>query len=129
MKLILYAFVGLIAIITFSSCEGNTRRTWEITNSSSFKVELTVDSLSQELLVNTIAPGATETILITDTRGGNSNHGPITEWLEFTIQSGTSMLTKDPLNDSNWSVYSDQLSKVPSEYQHDFVFQFDDSDF
>ena len=125
----LIRIVALIAIVFLTSCEGSTRKTWQITNNSSFKVALSVDSLSQELVTNSIAPGTTETILVTDTRGGSSHPGPITEWLSFTIQSGYSVLTKDPLNDSNWSVYTHQTSKVPSEYTHSFQFYFDDSDF
>lgn len=116
-------------ILFFSSCEGSTQRTWQITNISSFEVQLIVDSLSSQLSTNTIQPGATETVLFTDTRGGNSDPGIISNWMSFTIQSGSNVLTKDPLDDANWAVYSNQTSKIPSAYTHDFMFNFNDSDF
>ena len=129
-QLIKLRLVFIFAIaITLNSCDGHTKREWNITNNSSNTIFLEADSMIWNQAIAPIPAGQTSTILVRDVIRGESFAGnPVVEG-NLLIFNSEDTLLKDVNSESNWRTDSEQIKKYPSKYEHIFSFELNDSDF
>jgi hypothetical protein len=132
-SIIIHTAIVLVALMLIS-CEGNTTREFQITNSSSERLktlsDLYINSLPPGDTI-TIEPGMSKIIGINDTRGGNLDPGSPSDYIKKLFiknMSGDSLL-KDFRTDTNWRIRTIHISRVPSEYIHEFNLTISDEDF
>lgn len=121
MRSIQVAFLGLIVVALLSSCEGNTDRTWRITNSSKSTLYFKIRSKVQNHDSLKIAPNQTKEIMKYSQLGGNENAGSTSaefHTIEFVSPKDSSL--KELSTSPKWNVVSTQVRRIPSEYEHNF---------
>ena len=129
MKHFIFKLTFFLVAITFISCEGNTTYEWKIKNDASNSIFLEIDSSFVGLNEDTILSGETKTILIYDKMGGSSNSGDAIRWGNLLIYKLNDTLVKNTDLESNWTIFTEQRHKIPSDYYHEFTFKLNDSDF
>lgn len=132
MKIFDFFLVVLISILLFS-CEGNTDRYYHIKNESSDSVRLIAEGSWYQSVIDTmIAPNTFLAFYSTSSRGGNSyvDYEPGYAFLRFEI-TNTDLDTcmQDYNNNETWYSGATELSKIPSNYRHDYVFTVKDEHF
>lgn len=112
------------------SCEGNTYREWVIQNDSSTEIQIDFKSGLSGLESSTVGPDSSRTIMITDQLGGSDFAGnPIHSFDLLLIFNAMDTLVKNVYDSANWSVESEQVKKIPSNWEHRFNFTITDNDF
>lgn len=121
--------VLLILTCVLFSCEGNTSRTWHITNDSGSTFQVKAHSYTGESF-EVLMPGQTRDILSIESIGGNSNPGTVNDYLDsLFVIAGLDTMKKDYAIESHWEITSEKTKKIPSSWEHDFWFVVEESDF
>ena len=111
------------------SCEGGTKRDWYFKNNSTKTIQITIQTNSLNYLSDSIfniPPSAEIKIIATDMLGASKSvEGCATI---FTDVKFNHVVTKDILDDNNWTTTSKRESRIPSEYYHQCFFTINDSD-
>jgi len=121
-----------ITLAFLVACEGNTDRTWRVTNNASSAIQVKTTNVAASFEnVTSIAIGSTETVGTSTQLGGNgSEQLPQEMFSDFLIinVAGDTMQTSyiDP---GSWTSEIEQIKKVPSQYEHTYTFVVEDSDF
>jgi len=121
----------LIITISFISCEGNTDRSRLLKNESSQAIHVIANGISLPDYDKLISVGQTETLFITNQRGGSDyvEEPPIGITTFVIVNSLGDTCTKDFKIKSNWDLHIEEKTKIPSNWQHEYSFIVDDSDF
>lgn len=123
-------FLSLMLLPTLIACEGNTYREWVIHNDSSTEIQIEFKSGLSGLETSTAGPDSSRTIMITDQLGGSDFAGnPVHSFDSLLIFNAMDTLVKNVYDSVNWSVESEQVKKVPSNWEHRFNFTITDNDF
>jgi len=127
------AFVGFLSLFLIA-CEGNTRMEWSIHNQSSSSLTVIHDAwdyafLDPETLV--ISPGELLLIGANDVLGGQPNAWEPSSFIDtlFIYNDAGSMCTKDWQEMDNWLIETEELKKVPANWQHTYLLSVSDADF
>ncbi len=119
-------------VMLMASCEGNTDRTWKMQNRATSTVTVTATDLflGSEIAVE-IAPGSVATLTTHSQRGGSDHVQTPTETFSAfaVINAAGDASTKDYAPVSNWQNDVERVSRVPSGYEHEYIFTVQDSDF
>lgn len=127
--IIYFALLGFIIALT--SCEGNTDRSRQIENNTSGLITVFANGSNVSNYDNTISAGETETLFISNQLGGSDYvETPATGISSLIIinAAGDTCL-KDYLPKDNWEISVEQTKKTPSNWQHNYTFIVNDSDF
>ena len=126
--------VGLVLFglaLVLSACEGNTDRIRIVKNVTDS--ELTVYTMSYDSTWSSIQipSGKRETVVTTSQRGGSEDPGsPLLDVFGLIVVNANQDTLKTDLNDANnLVIYSNQIKKAPSNWEHEFVLNVDDADF
>lgn len=123
---------ALIFAALLSSCEGNTDRTWQVSNSSSSTIEVYANAVgSNSEMVTTVQVNATETVGTSTQLGGNATEQFPEEMFDdlFIVNVNGDTVQRGFIDPGNWESVVEQIKKVPSMYEHTYTFRVTDSDF
>lgn len=125
-------YLLLAAPIFLMSCEGNTNREYNITNNSQDSLNLYIHNNYYDQLDSfVLAPQTSMEVLETNQRGGSDYSTDIgSTFTQFLIknEAGDSCI-KSHLIDANWTKEVIQVRKAPSQWEHDYEYVVNDSDF
>ena len=117
-------------LVLLTSCEGGTTRIWSIHNASTSAVHVRATVLLNGAEVDTVvAAGRLVQLTWWEQRGGSSRIEPPTEEFSQIVITNPQMDTATNAwqQIDNWLVQSDQLSRVPSSWEHTHVLVVTDS--
>lgn len=122
---------ALSLIIALSSCEGNTDRIRIIKNNTSGPIMVSASGTSISNFNMSISEGQSETLFIGGQRGGSDLvENPATGISSLIIVNSTGdTCTKDFTIQTNWDIRVEQTKKIPSNWNHEYTFILNDSDF
>lgn len=117
--------------VFFSACEGNTDRIRIVKNASTSDVTVYTMNYDSTWSSVQIPSGNRETVVTTSQRGGSDSPGdPLGDIMGFVVVNDNQDTLKTDLNDINsWVIYSNQVKKAPSHWEHEFVLNVKDVDF
>lgn len=118
------------ALVLLTSCEGGTTRTWSIHNASTNAVQVRATVILNGAVVDTVvAAGRLVQLTWWEQRGGSGSIEPPTEEFSQIVitnpQMDTAAIAWQQID--TWQVQSDQLSRVPSSWEHTHVLVVTDS--
>lgn len=124
-------FVLFLGIIALTSCEGNTDRIRIIQNNTSGTIQVIATGSIFDKVSKSILSGQSETLFISNQRGGSSYIEVPATGLDTLIITNSlgDTCKKDFLLQSNWNIRTEQTRKRPSNWQHEYKFAVTDSDF
>ena len=127
--------INVIGVLSFAalliSCEGNTDRVRQIRNESSHSINVNASGTNVSNYDKSIAAGETEILFIGNQLGGS-------DYVEEPANGITTLIIVNSLGDTctkdfsikeNWDIHVEQRKKVPSDWQHEYTFIVNDSDF
>ena len=127
---ILFTVAIASAFVLLTACEGGTTRTWSIHNASTNAVHVRATVILNGAVVDTVvATGRLVQLTWWEQRGGSGRIEPPTEEFSQIVVTNPQMDTATiawQLIDT-WQVQSDQLSRVPSSWEHTHVLMVTDS--
>lgn len=124
--------LGLLGMaLVLSACEGNTDRVRIVKNVTTSEITAYVMSYDSVWTTFQIPSGRRETVFASSQFGGSDYAGePLIDVLGFVIVNSDNDTLKTNLYDvDSWVVYSNQLKKAPSNWEHEFVLYVTDADF
>ncbi len=129
---IFYSLMLLAIATLMTSCEGNTDRDWIIKNNSSTKIDVTATLVFNSSTVSeTIDSDISKTLTITNQLGGSERAQlPDEAFSSFIITNENGdTFKKDFALPENWMTTIEQVKKVPSLYEHEYILEVNDEDF
>lgn len=124
--------IGILVLITLTSCEGSTDKEWLFRNNSSEHVTLrTYSGWNDDTVTTSIPPGAAKIFLTSSQKGGNSNPSDLKNEFSYfsAFQNSGKNLIKSHEFESNWLISIEEVRKMPSQYEHSYIFEVTDADF
>lgn len=109
----------VLALAFLASCDGNTRRTVTVRNET--EAPISIHAVASWDSVYTVAPFGYVEIEDRSTLGGQSNPGPISGLVyDLVIWQDQDTSTTAWLNDEEWDVNTNHMSRFPASYHHIF---------
>lgn len=124
----------LLLGLLFTSCEGNTRLDWRLNNQSSSDLYVIHKAWDYaNVFPDTLFVGAGEELILgtNDLLGGNSQAYAPASFIDtlFILNSSGAYCTKDWQETAAWEIQSEQVRKIPSNWEHIYRLSVDDGDF
>lgn len=127
-----YRLLPLLILPFLVACEGNTDFTWSVNNQSAGTITISgLNSIYADTLNLDIQAGQQEVIGVFSQLGGNSTPQiPSGAFSTLVITNSVGdTTTKNYEIQANWEVLIEQTRKIPSNYEHNYTFTVNDSDF